>query len=208
MVCCSRCASNLNTLFYLLTALQAQLWHSDNPERHRIPELNKVLSQFASISIQVRETVHDLDLPSPAVEADGTKDDLKASTIRTLEVVIGTLRDCLPSIVSFSRACIGLDNDILVSEYVTKHLETAVELIRLCSEALSQAAAAVGHQPYKGVGVYKGPNPREFDRQASFLEQWAEKYKRETETKLARGNPAKLAAVVGAVCNISYFLGK
>lgn len=188
----------------LLTILQAQLWVADD---HESPEMREALDEFGSISIRVRDVAQNLEPPRNA-DVDGSRDDLKAAAIRSLKLVIGSLRDCLPSIVSFSRTCMTLKDEIPAADDVAELLEASVQLLGPGSEALSRATAMAKVQPDKSSLVDIESINEVFNQQAICLEKWAEKHKSDIKIKLANKNPAKLASVADAVENIAFFLGK
>ncbi|RSL74862.1 hypothetical protein CEP51_011405 [Fusarium floridanum] len=185
----------------------AQSWDPDDHGPNQKPQIYEVLGGFASIAIRVREAVQDLDLPPPA-EVGGSKDAQKATTIRTLEVVIGTLRGSFPSLVSFSRTCMAVESDIPTAEEVTDLLEASMKLIRLGSEALSRATVVARVQRDKSIALDIESTTEAFNRQTARLEKWTKNHKRDIDTKLAYKSPAKLVSIAGTWERIAYFLNK
>ncbi|KAF5699761.1 hypothetical protein FMUND_14626 [Fusarium mundagurra] len=170
--------------------------------------VRKSLEDFASMSIRIREAVQDLDQSAPPAETGGSQDDEKANVIQTLELVVGTLSDLLPSIVSFSRTCMALGDYTPDADDVKELLQESVKMIRPGSEALSRAAEVAKTQPDESSLTDTKSITEVFDKQATYLEKWAEKHKQDIESKLANESPAKFASVANAVERIAYYLDK
>ncbi|KAJ4181693.1 hypothetical protein NW755_010962 [Fusarium falciforme] len=101
----------------------------------------------------------------------------------------------------------ALEDTIPAAKDVKELLEASVKMIRPGSEALSRAAEVAKAQPDESTLVDTKSITEVFNRQAAYLEKWAEKHKQDIQTKLANESPAKFASVADTVERIAYYLG-
>lgn len=170
-----------------------------------------VLARCSSTMERIRTELP--SLPEVGME-DFTKTsrDTAGSTVaalRTVELCIRTLRNCVFSTVRFAREYPIQIEDLHASDVVWL-LDVSVDLIEPASQALTKAAklAARNKRPKDTVNLDLELVQRVFGEQAAVLQKWKEKHREDIEVKLVEKSPAKLASVADAIENIAKFLRK
>ncbi|KAI1328468.1 hypothetical protein F5Y16DRAFT_398399 [Xylariaceae sp. FL0255] len=186
------------------------VWWANNVEEKSLQDEWHVVLARCTAAI---EQVHS-ELPGlPEVGMDDfskTKRDAAGSTkavLRTVELCIRTLRNCLPPTINFARAYPIQIEDLPASE-VARLLDVSVDLIEPAAQAFKKAVGSTARkkEPKDVVEVDLDSIYNVFNAQAAILQEWKDKHRQDIELKLGENSPAKLASIADAIENITSVL--